>query len=148
MQPSPRWSRRRLPTRPFRTIRRGDQADVMVSVAQYNPREDTTSAAARGLDWLNLFVANIQTGFGPFIAVYLTTQGWTQTAIGAALSLGTVAAMASQVPAGAVVDATSRKAAVALFSIIAFGVSALLFAVRPTPLWVYISDVLHAVSSC
>ena len=37
---------------------------------------------AGGLDWLNLFVANIQTGFGPFIAVFLTTQGWTQTLIG------------------------------------------------------------------
>ena len=56
-------------------------------------------SAGRALDWLNLFVANIQTGFGPFITVYLTTQRWTQTAIGFALSLGTVTAMASQVPA-------------------------------------------------
>ena len=52
-----------------------------------------------GLDWLNLFVANIQTGFGPFISVYLTTQGWTQTAIGFALGLGTLTAMLSQAPA-------------------------------------------------
>lgn len=55
----------------------------------------TQHPAERGLDWLNLFVANIQTGFGPFIAVYLTTQGWTQSAIGIALSVGTLAAMAS-----------------------------------------------------
>src|SRR5438552_6216319 len=58
-------------------------------------------AAGRALDWFNLFVANIQTGFGPFIAVYLASQRWTQTAIGLALSIGTIAAMASQVPAGA-----------------------------------------------
>ena len=39
-----------------------------------------------GLDWLNFFVANFQTGFGPFISVYLTNVGWTQGAIGAALT--------------------------------------------------------------
>src|SRR5438876_6835081 len=88
-------------------------------------------AVGRGLDALNLFVANIQTGFGPFISVYLTTQGWTQTAIGFALSLGTLTAMASQVPAGAVVDATHRKTRIAHFSILAFTLSALLLAIRP-----------------
>ncbi len=30
-----------------------------------------------GLDWFNFFVANFQTGFGPFIAVYLTSLSWT-----------------------------------------------------------------------
>jgi MFS family permease len=109
---------------------------------------DEAAAASRGLDGLNLFVANIQTGFGPFIAVYLTTQGWTQTAIGTALSLGTIAAMASQIPAGALVDAISSKAAVALFSILAFSASALLLAIRPTALWVYVAELLHGFSSC
>ena len=105
-------------------------------------------AAGRGLDWLNLFVANIQTGFGPFIAVYLTTQGWTQTAIGIALSLGTITALVSQVPAGALVDATASKSRVAAFSIIVFTLSALLFAIWPLPLAVYLAEVLHGLSSC
>jgi MFS family permease len=108
----------------------------------------STAAAERGLDWLNFFVANVQTGFGPFVAVYLTTRGWTQTAIGLALSLGTIAAMASQVPAGALVDAIPNKAGVALFSVLAFSVSALLFAVWPVPLGVYVGEVLHGFSSC
>jgi len=104
--------------------------------------------AERSLDWLNLFVANIQTGFGPFIAVYLTTHNWTQTAIGFALSLGTITAMVSQVPAGALVDATRHKSRVAAASIIAFTASALLFAMRPTPLFVYVAEILHGFSSC
>jgi MFS family permease len=104
--------------------------------------------AERSLDWLNLFVANIQTGFGPFIAVYLTTHNWTQTAIGFALSLGTITAMASQVPAGALVDATRHKSRVAAASIVAFTASALLFAMRPTPLFVYVAEILHGFSSC
>lgn len=105
-------------------------------------------AAGRGLDWLNLFVANIQTGFGPFISVYLTTQGWTQTGIGLALSVGTITAMASQLPAGALVDAIPSKHAVAFFSILAFTVSALLLGLWPVPLGVYGAQVLHGFSSC
>ena len=42
----------------------------------------------RGLDWFVFFVADVQTGFGPFISVYLTTQKWTQTDIGFVLSIG------------------------------------------------------------
>jgi MFS family permease len=105
-------------------------------------------AAGRGLDWFNLFVANIQTGFGPFIAVYLISQSWTQTSIGLALSIGTVAAMASQVPAGAVVDAIPNKTRVAAFSVLAFTACALMFAIYPIPLFVYLAEILHGVSSC
>jgi MFS family permease len=116
--------------------------------AATRPKPAEAAAASRGLDGLNLLVANIQTGFGPFISVYLTTQGWTQTAIGTALSLGTIAAMASQIPAGALVDAISKKALVALLSILAFTASALLLAVQPTALWVYVAELLHGFSSC
>jgi MFS family permease len=106
------------------------------------------AAAGRGLDWFNLFVANIQTGFGPFIAVYLSGQSWTQTSIGVALSIGTVSSMASQVPAGALVDAIANKTRVAAFSVLVFTASALIFAIYPIPLLVYLAEVLHGVSSC
>ncbi|WP_084183433.1 MFS transporter [Nevskia soli] len=109
---------------------------------------DTNRAANRGLDWFNLCVANIQTGFGPFVAVYLVSQGWTQTAIGIALSIGTVTAMASQVPAGALVDALRSKATVAFISVLAFTASALMFAIYPIPLFVYLAEILHGFSSC
>lgn len=109
---------------------------------------DTGRAANRGLDWFNLCVANIQTGFGPFVAVYLVSQGWTQTAIGIALSVGTVTSMASQVPAGALVDAIRSKAAVAAISVLAFTASALMFAIYPIPLFVYLAEILHGFSSC
>lgn len=105
-------------------------------------------AGGRSLDFLNLFVANIQTGFGPFITVYLTTRGWTQTSIGIALSIGTIAAMASQIPAGVLVDRIRRKSAIAGLSLLAFSVCALLFAIRPTMLTVYFSEVLHGFASC
>jgi len=113
-----------------------------------NPQPAGSPSAGRGLDWFNLFVANIQTGFGPFIAVYLTSQSWTQTSIGLALSIGTIAAMASQVPAGALVDAMPNKTRVAAFSVVAFTACALMFAIYPIPLFVYLAEILHGISSC
>src|SRR6202789_1705164 len=112
------------------------------------PARSAEAAASRGLDYFNLFVANIQTGFGPFIAVYLSGQSWTQTAIGVALSIGTVSSMASQVPAGALVDAIRNKTRVAAFSVLVFTASALMFAIYPIPLLVYLAEVLHGLSSC
>jgi MFS family permease len=56
--------------------------------------------------------------------------------------------MASQVPAGALVDRISNKAGVAFFSILAFTASALFFACWPTPLFIYLAEVLHGFSSC
>jgi MFS family permease len=117
-------------------------------VSDTNDETRVRRAAGRGLDWLNLFVANVQTGFGPFMSVYLTTQGWTQTGIGFALSIGTATAMASQLPAGALVDVVRSKSRVALFSITAFTASAMLFTIAPVPLFVYLGQVLHAFSSC
>src|SRR5579863_10162699 len=109
---------------------------------------DIDKDAARALDRLNLFVANIQTGFGPFIAIYLVTQGWTQTAIGFAFSLGTLAAMASQMPAGALVDAMRNKGYAAAAGLVVFTLSALLFAVVPMRLFVYIAEIMHSFASC
>jgi MFS family permease len=108
----------------------------------------SSKRSLRGLDWLNFFVANAQTGFGPFIAVYLTEHRWTQAEIGFALSVGTVATMLSQIPAGAVVDAMARKRQAAAIGIMAIGVSALLFALWPETLPVLVAEVLHGFASC
>jgi MFS family permease len=104
--------------------------------------------ALRGLDLLNFFVSDVQTGFGPFIAVYLTERRWTQIDIGFALSLGTITAMISQVPAGVLVDGLRNKRRAVGFGIAAVIFSALLFAVRPTILSVYAAEVLHGFASC
>jgi MFS family permease len=105
-------------------------------------------AGDRALSWFNFFVANIQTGFGPFVTVYLTGAGWTMTSIGFALSIGTMTSLLSQLPAGALVDAVRSKARVAAFSVLAFMASALMLAVSPLALPVYLAKVLHGFSSC
>jgi len=51
----------------------------------------------------------VQTGFGPFIAVYLTTQKWTQVEIGLVLSIGGIVALIGQMPGGAIIDAAKSE---------------------------------------
>ena len=102
----------------------------------------------RSLDWLNFFVADVQTGFGPFVVVYLTTQAWTEVEIGFALSLGTLTAMLSQMPAGALVDALRDKRRIAVVALLAIALSAVLLAAWPAHLPVYAARVLHGMASC
>ncbi len=97
---------------------------------------------------MNFFVANVQTGFGPFIAAYLASQAWTQGQIGLALSIGTATFMLAQVPCGALVDATRYKGRVAGFAVLAIVAAALLLAVFPARLPVFLAEILHGLASC
>ena len=85
----------------------------------------------RALDLVNFFVADVQTGFGPFVAVYLTANKWTQVEIGFALTLGTMTSLISQLPAGALVDSMRNKRIAASGALIGIIVAALLLAVQP-----------------
>ena len=107
-----------------------------------------TARSLRALDWMNFFVANVQTGFGPFIASYLASHKWTQGEIGMALSVGTISAMVSQVPAGAAVDAMKNKKGAAAWAIFAIILSAVLLASSPTVLPVIAAEVFHGFASC
>ncbi|MGC2781941.1 MAG: MFS transporter, partial [Bradyrhizobium sp.] len=82
----------------------------------------------RGLDWFIFFLADVQTGFGPFIAVYLTTQKWTQAQIGLVLSIGGIVGLIGQMPGGAIIDAARSERRVAGFAVAAIGSSALAYA--------------------
>jgi MFS family permease len=95
----------------------------------------------------HFFTAAVQTGFGPFIAVYLTQRRWSQTAIGVALSIGTTASLLSQLPGGMLVDLVQRKRGIIAAAMVLLGVSALLLIAWPTQELVWASQILHAVAS-
>lgn len=105
-------------------------------------------SSQRGLDAFNALVASVQTGFGPFVAVYLASEAWTQGDIGQALSIGTLAGMISQVPGGAAVDAIENKRRAALVACIAVAASAVLLAIWPVRFPVWVAEVLHGFASC
>jgi len=102
----------------------------------------------RGLDWFNFFLADIQTGFGPFIAVYLTTQAWSQGDIGLVLTIGALVALVGQIPGGALVDATRSTRLIAMIAIAAISTSAIAIAGWPVFFVVLGARVVHATASC
>ncbi len=104
--------------------------------------------ANRALDLVNFFVADVQTGFGPFVAVYLTTHKWTQVEIGFALTLGTMTSLVSQLPAGALVDSMRNKRAAATVALIGIMAATLLLALQPDRLPVLAAQMLHGFASC
>jgi hypothetical protein len=70
--------------------------------AAANSSEPRPSARSlRGLDWLNFLLADVQTGVGPFLAIYLAAYGWNEQRVGLALTIGGIAGIAAQTPAGA-----------------------------------------------
>lgn len=107
-----------------------------------------SARSLRGLDLLNFFIADVQTGFGPFIAIYLTTHHWTDLAIGSVLSLGTMVAMASQLPAGALVDWMQNKRLAAAMAMTSLAASALLFVLMPTDVGIGLAEIMHGFASC
>src|SRR5258707_3192052 len=64
------------------------------------------------LDWLNFFLADVRDGLGPYLAIYLlTVQKWDEASIGVVMSIGGIAAILAQTPAGALIDNTKAKRA-------------------------------------
>jgi predicted MFS family arabinose efflux permease len=102
----------------------------------------------RGLDWFIFFLADVQTGFGPFIAVYLTTQKWTQVEIGFVLSIGGIVGLLGQMPGGAIVDAARSTKLVAGAAVLTICFCALGYAAFPVFPVVVTAATLHAMASC
>jgi MFS family permease len=86
----------------------------------------------RGLDWLNFLLADVQSGVGPFLAIYLAAYGWNEQRVGLALTIGGIAGIASQTPAGALVDWLRSKRALIAAGVVALAIGALLIAFFPS----------------
>lgn len=112
------------------------------------PSAGPTRRSSRGLDWFVFFVADVQTGFGPFVAVYLTAQKWTQVDIGLILTVASLAGLAGQMPGGALVDAARSERLVAGLGVAAIALSALAYATSPIFVVILAAAVLHSLASC
>ena len=112
-----------------------------------SPPHPSRRSLAR-LDWFVFLVADVQTGFGPFISVYLTTQQWTQVEIGLVLSVSGIVSLAGQVPGGALVDAVRSVQILAGVAVSLISASALVYATWPVFPAVLAAAILHAAASC
>jgi len=99
-----------------------------------------------GLDWMNFFIADVQTGFGTFTAFYLAHLGWTQGSVGVVLTVGGLAAVLSQIPGGALADAVTWKRGLIALGIVMIGAAALILALAPSFLLVLFASALQGTT--
>jgi hypothetical protein len=79
--------------------------------ASIDTKKSPSPGTLRGLDWLNFLLADVQTGVGPFLAIYLAGYKWNEERVGLALTVGGIAGIFAQTLAGALVDALRPKRA-------------------------------------
>jgi len=103
---------------------------VSLGTAESSPSKHSLPA----LDWLNFFLADVQSGVGPFLAIYLAATGWNEQTIGVALTAGSIAGILAQTPAGALADRIRRKRTLIAAGVVALAMGALCIAAFPA-LW-------------
>ncbi|HZL33814.1 MAG TPA: hypothetical protein VFC78_00805 [Tepidisphaeraceae bacterium] len=83
--------------------------DVINRTAGHAPAPAPSIRTLRGLDWVNFFLADVQTGVGPFLAIYLAAYKWNEQRVGLALTIGGLAGIITQTPSarGRAVDEAS-----------------------------------------
>jgi MFS family permease len=83
-----------------------------------------------GLDAVNLLMADVHTGVGPFVAIYLAASlHWNPRDIGVALSAAGIAGLVAQTPVGALVDGLryKREALAVATALLGIGALAMVF---------------------
>jgi MFS family permease len=115
--------------------------------ARKSLRGSISQQSRQGLDWMNFFLADVQTAFGAFVAFYLADLGWSKGQVGLALTAGTLAGVISQIPGGALVDAVRWKRGLMAIGIGFLCLSALMLALMPSFALVFVAEILHGLSA-
>ncbi len=110
-------------------------------------RRAASAASLRALDALNVFLADVRDGLGPYLAIYLTMRHWDPGRIGIAMSAMGIATVAAQTPAGAFIDRTRHKRLAIAAAAAAVGVGAIAMVLRPTFPTILAAQVLMGASS-
>lgn len=91
---------------------------------------DPSRRTRRGLDAINFLMADVQTGVGPFLAIYLSASlHWNPKDVGIAISSGGIAALIAQTPVGAFVDKLHYKHEAIALGVLLLGLGALAIAI-------------------
>jgi MFS family permease len=96
----------------------------------------------RALEASNFFLADVQTGLGPFLAAYLAGAGWDPGRVGVALTVGGAITVLLQTPAGAVVDRVYSKRMILVAGVLVLAAGAVLLSLRADPWAVYCAQIL------
>lgn len=102
----------------------------------------------QGLDYLNLFLADVRDGVGPYLSVYLkASEHWNPAQIGVALSASAIATVIAQTPAGALVDRLNQRRTLIVLAALVVSVGCIGIALVPTFPVVIACQILIGVSA-
>ena len=105
------------------------------------------SRADGSLDALNFFLADVRDGLGPYLAIYLLTiQRWDAASIGLVMSIGGIAGILAQTPAGSFIDATRYKRAAVMAAAIVVTACCLILPLAPDFLSVAIAQSVAGIA--
>ncbi|WP_114911294.1 MFS transporter [Acidibrevibacterium fodinaquatile] len=100
-----------------------------------------------GLDLMLFFLADVRDGLSPFFAMFLgSVRHWSPGAVGLAFALSNIASAVSQVPAGVLVDGTTRKRLMFAISGAMVALGVLLIALVPGKAAVFTASVILGIA--
>jgi MFS family permease len=111
----------------------------MVNATEIDPSK---RRSVHALEAANFFLADVQTGLGPFLAAYLAGAGWEPGRVGMALTIGGIITVVLQAPAGAIVDQLRSKRLILFLASAVLAAGAVLLSITAAPWAVYTSQVL------
>src|SRR5207245_10521582 len=103
-------------------------------------------ASLSGVDGFNCLNAAMLAGFGPYVAVYLAEQKWTQENIGFVLTASGLAGLLALMPGGELLDTVRSKRALAALGASMVAVTALVIGIWPNFPLVFTALVLHGTT--
>ena len=119
---------------------------TVASAPSFDASIEPSRQSLRALDGVNFFVAASLAGFGPFVALVLGAEGWSQESIGLVLSVGGVAGLLAQLPGGALLDIARSKRLLVAIGTVMVGLSALVIALWPQHVPVSAALMLQAIT--
>lgn len=100
----------------------------------------------RGLDWVNLLMADVKDGVGVYLSVYLLlVRDWNAAEIGLAIALPGLIGIIVQTPVGAFIDSTRHKRLMIVIASFIIGLGCLSVILSDHPFWVYASQLLNGL---
>lgn len=111
-------------------------------------RTPPSSRSQRGLDGLNLLMADVRDGVGPYLSIYLGgARHWDSGPVGVAMAVSNVAAAICQVPAGLMVDSVRAKRLLVAVAALLVGAGCLAIVLVPAPVTVYAAQAALGAAS-
>ena len=106
-----------------------------------------SARSLQALDSLNVFLADVRDGVGPYLAIYLlVTHHWNPASIGIAMSAMGMATVLAQTPAGWLIDTLKQKRLLIVIAALLVGISCAAITVVPTLPFIIAAQALNGMA--